>query len=89
MNDNPVELGETHIRLNISETTAVGTELTRVNATDRDIGLNGKVNGIFSSLDRSFGRGLSRFGQIYFSISNGLPASSWMDYFRIGDASGM
>jgi hypothetical protein len=55
MNDNPVELPETHIRLNISETTAVGTELTRVNATDRDIGLNGKVDEVFRSIDHSNG----------------------------------
>ena len=88
MNDNPVELAETHIRLNISETTAVGTELTRVNATDRDIGLNGKVDGVFRSIDHSNGGG-ALFGQIYYSISNGLPASSWMDYFRIGDSTGM
>ena len=44
MNDNPVVLNETHIRLNVSENTLVGTELLRINATDRDIGLNGKVN---------------------------------------------
>jgi hypothetical protein len=43
MNDNPVVLSETHIRLNISENTPIGTELTRINATDKDIGLNGKV----------------------------------------------
>ncbi len=43
MNDNPVVLSETHIRLNINESTPIGTELTRINATDRDIGLNGKV----------------------------------------------
>ena len=53
MNDNPVELAETHIRLNISEMTAVGTELTRVNATDRDIGSNGKVNAVFRRIDHS------------------------------------
>jgi hypothetical protein len=43
MNDNPVILSETYIRLNISENTSIGTELTRINATDKDIGLNGKV----------------------------------------------
>jgi hypothetical protein len=43
MNDNPVILAETHLRLNVSENTPVGTELTRINATDKDIGLNGKV----------------------------------------------
>jgi len=43
MNDNPVVLSETYILLNISENTAIGTELTRINATDKDIGLNGKV----------------------------------------------
>jgi hypothetical protein len=43
MNDNPVVLAETHIRLNISESTAVGSELLRINATDKDIGINGKV----------------------------------------------
>ncbi len=43
MNDNPVILSETHIRLNISENISIGTELTRINATDKDIGLNGKV----------------------------------------------
>lgn len=43
MNDNPVMLSETHIFLNISENTSIGTELTRINATDKDIGLNGKV----------------------------------------------
>jgi len=43
MNDNSVVLAETYIRLNISENTSVGTELTRINATDKDIGLNGKV----------------------------------------------
>lgn len=44
MNDNPVVLADTHIRLNVSELTTVGTVLTRINATDADIGLNGKVN---------------------------------------------
>ncbi|CAF1348121.1 unnamed protein product [Adineta steineri] len=68
MNDNPVVLLETHIRLNVSENTPIGTELTRVNATDQDIGLNGKI---------------------HYSISNGLPSSSWMDYFRINDSTGM
>lgn len=43
LNDNSVMLTDTHIRLNISESTPVGTILTRVNATDADIGLNGKV----------------------------------------------
>lgn len=43
MNDNPVVLNQTHIRLNVSENTAIGTELTRIYATDNDIGLNGKV----------------------------------------------
>lgn len=43
MNDNPVQLSQTHIRLNVSENTPIGTELTRIHATDQDIGLNGKV----------------------------------------------
>lgn len=43
MNDNPVLLADTHLRLNISELTPVGTKLTSINATDRDIGINGKV----------------------------------------------
>jgi len=43
MNDNPVVVSQTQIRLNISENTSIGTELTRINATDKDIGLNGKV----------------------------------------------
>jgi len=30
--------------LNVSENYPVGSELTRINATDKDIGLNGKVN---------------------------------------------
>jgi hypothetical protein len=47
MNDNSVVLAETYIRLNISENTSVGTELTRINATDKDIGLNGKVKSFF------------------------------------------
>lgn len=45
MNDNPVMLAETLIRLNVSENTPIGTTLTRINATDRDIGLNGEVMG--------------------------------------------
>lgn len=68
MNDNSVVLSETHIHLNIKENTPIGTELTRINATDKDIGLNGKI---------------------HYSISNGLPSSSWMDYFRINDSTGM
>jgi len=44
MNDNPVVLSDTHIHLNVSENTPIGTDLTRINATDKDIGLNGKVN---------------------------------------------
>ncbi|CAF4914405.1 unnamed protein product [Rotaria sp. Silwood1] len=68
MNDNSVVLIETYIRLNISENTPVGTELTRINATDKDIGLNGKI---------------------HYSISNGLPSSSWMDYFRMSDSTGI
>ncbi|CAF3673679.1 unnamed protein product [Rotaria sp. Silwood1] len=68
MNDNSVVLTETYIRLNISENTPVGTELTRINATDKDIGLNGKI---------------------HYSISNGLPSSSWMDYFRMSDSTGI
>jgi hypothetical protein len=44
MNDNPVVLSETYIQLNVSENTPIGTELTRINATDEDIGLNGKVS---------------------------------------------
>ena len=43
MNDNPVQLNQTHIRLNVSENTPIGTELTRIYATDKDLGLNGKV----------------------------------------------
>lgn len=43
MNDNPVILSETYIYLNISENTSIGKELTKINATDKDIGLNGKV----------------------------------------------
>jgi hypothetical protein len=43
MNDNPVVISETYIHLHISENTPVGTELTRINATDKDSGLNGKV----------------------------------------------
>ncbi len=46
MNDNPVVISQTHIRLNISENTSIGTELTRINATDKDIGLNGKVKAL-------------------------------------------
>ena len=53
MNDNPVVLAETYIRLNVSENTSIGTELTRINATDKDIGVNGKVKSI-SSLKVSF-----------------------------------
>ncbi|CAF0869456.1 unnamed protein product [Rotaria sordida] len=68
MNDNSVVLAETHIRLNISENTPIGTVLTRINATDKDIGLNGKI---------------------HYSITNGLPSSSWMDYFRISDSTGI
>ncbi len=43
MNDNPVVVSQTQIRLNISENTSIGSELTRINATDKDIGVNGKV----------------------------------------------
>jgi hypothetical protein len=43
MNDNPVVLSETYLHLHISENTPVGTELTCINATDKDIGINGKV----------------------------------------------
>jgi hypothetical protein len=43
MNDNPVVLSETYLHLHISENTPVGTELTWINATDKDIGINGKV----------------------------------------------
>ncbi|CAM4868803.1 unnamed protein product [Rotaria socialis] len=68
MNDNSVVLAETYIRRNISENTPVGTELSRIHATDKDIGLNGKI---------------------HYSISNGLPSSSWMDYFRISDSTGV
>jgi hypothetical protein len=44
MNDNPVVLSRTYIHLHLSENTPVGTELIYINATDRDIGINGKVN---------------------------------------------
>ncbi|CAF1458549.1 unnamed protein product, partial [Adineta ricciae] len=67
-NDNSVVLAQTHIHLHVSENTPVGTELTYVNATDQDIGLNGKI---------------------HYSISNGLPSSTWMDYFRIGESTGI
>jgi len=43
MNDNSVVLSETYIHLHVSESTPVGTELAYINATDKDIGLNGKV----------------------------------------------
>jgi len=52
MNDNSVVFAETYIRLNISENTSVGTELTRINATDKDIGLNGKVKSLFCFLKK-------------------------------------
>ncbi|CAF1602934.1 unnamed protein product [Adineta ricciae] len=68
MNDNPVVLAESYINLNVSESTPVGAQLARINATDRDIGLNGKI---------------------HYSITNGLPSSSWMDLFRIGDSTGI
>ncbi len=54
MNDHPVVLSETHIRLNISENTPIGTELTRINATDKDIGLNGKVENTNRILSKDF-----------------------------------
>ncbi|UJR38305.1 hypothetical protein I4U23_030975 [Adineta vaga] len=44
MNDNAVVLTEKYINLNVSENTPVGTELTRIHATDKDIGLNGKIH---------------------------------------------
>jgi len=47
MNDNPVSLPQTYIHLHISENTPIGTELTCINATDKDIGINGKVKNIF------------------------------------------
>ena len=51
MNDNPVViLSETYIHLHISENTPIGTELIRINATDQDIGLNGKVKMNFSNI---------------------------------------
>jgi hypothetical protein len=43
MNDNSVVLSQTYIHLHLSENTPVGTELTCINATDKDIGINGKV----------------------------------------------
>lgn len=43
MNDNSVLLSKTYIQLHISENTPIGTELTHINATDKDIGINGKV----------------------------------------------
>ncbi|CAF0885641.1 unnamed protein product [Rotaria sordida] len=67
-NDNPVLLSKTYIQLHISENTPVGTELTYINATDNDIGLNGKI---------------------HYSITNGFPSSSWRDYFRIGNSTGI
>ena len=48
MNDNPVLLSNTNIQLHVSENTPIGTELTCINATDKDIGLNGKVEFCFS-----------------------------------------
>ncbi|CAF3097016.1 unnamed protein product [Rotaria sp. Silwood2] len=68
MNDNSVLLSKTYIQLHVSENTPVGTELTYINATDNDIGLNGKI---------------------HYSITNGFPSSSWRDYFRIGDSTGI
>lgn len=46
MNDNPVVLSKTYIQLHVSENTPVGTELTYINATDKDIGFNGKVKSV-------------------------------------------
>jgi len=46
MNDNPVVLSQTYFHLHISENTPVGTELIFINATDKDIGINGKVKSI-------------------------------------------
>lgn len=43
MNDNPVVLSQTYLHLHLSENTPIGTELTSINASDKDIGLNGKV----------------------------------------------
>ena len=43
MNDNPVILPQTYYHLHISENTPMGTELVYINATDQDIGLNGKI----------------------------------------------
>ncbi|CAF4611551.1 unnamed protein product [Rotaria sp. Silwood1] len=68
MNDNSVLLSKTYIQLHVSENTPIGTELTYINATDNDIGLNGKI---------------------YYLISNGFPSSSWRDYFRIGESTGI
>ncbi|UJR07912.1 hypothetical protein I4U23_012195 [Adineta vaga] len=67
-NDNSVVLSQAYIHLHVSENTPIGTELAYVNATDQDIGLNGKI---------------------HYSISNGLPSSSWMDHFRIGESTGI
>ena len=43
MNDNSVLLSKTYIQLRVSENTPVGTKLTHINATDKDLGLNGQV----------------------------------------------
>lgn len=43
MNDNSVKLSQTYLHLHLSENTPIGTELTSINATDDDIGMNGKV----------------------------------------------
>jgi len=48
MNDNAVNLPQTYIHLHISENTPIGTELTCINATDKDIGINGKVKKLIS-----------------------------------------
>ncbi|CAF4614053.1 unnamed protein product [Rotaria socialis] len=61
MNDNSVLLSETYIQLHVSENAPVGTELIFVNATDKDIGLNGKIhysisNGFPSSSWRDYFR---------------------------------
>ncbi|CAF1472505.1 unnamed protein product, partial [Didymodactylos carnosus] len=44
INDNTAVLERQWINLNVSEDTQIGTELTRVIATDADIGLNGKIH---------------------------------------------
>lgn len=62
MNDNPVLLSQTYIHLHLSENTPVGTELTCINATDKDIGINGKVR---SDFFRTYHVGLSPVDSLF------------------------